>query len=186
MDGFLSNPDMLGRVIAAVKDESALNAALKSEAKVIFILKCSISSAADYVKKAKAAAKKVFIHIDLMEGLGRDDAAIEYIADQIKPDGIITVRAGAIKKAAEKNLQTILRVFLIDSQGIDSAISNIEKTKPSAVEIMPGIMPSVTTRFASKFKNIIVGGLVSTKEEIAEALRAGAVAASTSREELWR
>ena len=38
------------------------------------------------------ANKKVYLHIEMIEGFGKDEAAVRYIANNIKPDGIITTK----------------------------------------------------------------------------------------------
>lgn len=170
-------------VVAAVKDETTFKSALESNVGVIFLLKSDIFSAEDKVKQAHTCGKKVLIHVDLMDGIGRDEAAIKYIAEIIGADGIITTKPGLLKYAKAVGLFTVLRVFLIDSQGLESAIANADKLAPDAVEIMPGLVPKLVSRFSGH--PVIVGGLVSTREEVEAGLAAGAIAASTSDPELW-
>ena len=65
----------------------------------------------------------------------------------------------------------------------------IETRKYGAVtgmfEIMPGVIGKIIRQFANGPIPVLVGGLIDTKEEIAEALSNGAVAISTSKKELW-
>lgn len=58
---------------------------------------------------------------------------------------------------------------------------------PDLMEIMPGIIPKVIPEIKRQCQTpVIAGGMVSTKEEIIELLKVGAVAVSTSREQLWQ
>lgn len=170
-------------VVAAVKDDAAWARALNSSVRVIFLLKSDILSAQSKVDEAHARGKKILIHVDLMDGIGRDEAAIKFIADVLRADGIITTRPALIKYAKTVGLFAVLRVFLIDSQGLESAIVNTDKLSPDAVEIMPGLVPKLIPRF--KPHPVIIGGLVSSREEIAAGRAAGAIAASTSSFDLW-
>ena len=170
-------------VVAAVKDDASFDRALASDTQIIFLLKSDILSAEDKVHIAHEKGKKVLIHIDLMDGIGKDETAIKYIAEIICADGIITTKPMLIKCAKSLGLFSVLRVFIIDSQGLASAIANADKLMPDAVEIMPGLVPKIIPRFAPH--PVIVGGLVSTREEIDDALSFGAIGASTSRHELW-
>ena len=79
----------------------------------------------------------------MIEGFGKDEAAVRYIANNIKPDGIITTKASLVKAATSVGLSSIFRVFMLDSQSIKTAISNIERCKATNVEILPGLIPEL-------------------------------------------
>jgi glycerol uptake operon antiterminator len=80
----------------------------------------------------------------------------------------------------------VLRLFIIDSHSLVTGIKNVLETCPDAVEVMPGIAIKLVERIKDKINvPIIAGGLISTKEDIIEALSKGVLAVSTSSEELW-
>lgn len=172
-------------VVAAVKDEKGFRNALSSRASVVFLLKSELLTVGETVERAHAAGKKILVHVDLTEGIGKDEAAIRYIAERVKPDGVITTRPNIVKCAKACGLYTVFRVFLIDTQGLDSALSNADKLRPDAVELMPGLIPSLVGRFLAPSRAVIAGGLITTREQATAAIKAGAVAASTSDPELW-
>ena len=58
-----------GPVIAAVKDADGLSAALDSEVPVIFLLGGDILTVADAAARVRKAGKRVFVHLDLVDGL---------------------------------------------------------------------------------------------------------------------
>lgn len=172
-------------VIAAVKDEDGLAAALETEIPVIFLLKTDLRYVKSTVERVHAKGKSIFLHIDLMGGIGKDEAAVHFLAEQVCPDGIITTKAALIRAAKEVSLACVYRVFLIDSQGLESAVSNVERLKPTAVEIMPGLMPEMVEKFLPVCKNVILGGLVSRSSQVERGLDCGAIAVSTSVSKLW-
>lgn len=173
------------QTILAVRDEAKLNDALKSSKKIIFLLKSDIMNASELVKRCKDAGKIVFIHLDLMEGIGKDEAAVRYVATSVKPDGVISTKANIIKIANSYGLLTVFRVFLIDSQSVVSAFNALSKFAPTAIEIMPGIVGETINVFAKKFGNVIAGGMISKKEHLSVAIENGAIGVSTSELELW-
>ena len=79
----------------------------------------------------------------------------------------------------------IQRCFALDSRGLESIAEALRNTSPHLMEIMPGVIPKVITRFAKSSIPVIAGGLLQTKTEVMEALRAGATAVSTGSKELW-
>jgi glycerol uptake operon antiterminator len=173
-------------IIAAVKNEETLEKALLSNVEVIFVLSGDICKINDVVNKCHKANKKVYLHIEMIEGFGKDEAAVRYIANNIKPDGIITTKSSLIKAANSLGLDSVFRVFMLDSQSIKTAISNIERCKATNVEILPGLIPELISYFANTVDaNIIAGGLIATKKHVEVAFEKGAIACSTSESSLW-
>ncbi len=176
----------LNPVIAAVQDENDLDIAINSQVNTIFLLCADIFNAQSLVKRIKNAGKSAVIHIDFLEGIGKDAKAIDYIIQVIKPDGIISTKSSHIKIAKEKGMFTIQRFFLIDSKSYEMTIKSVKSIQPDMIEIMPGVMPGIIQRITGRLSiPIIAGGLISNKHDIVEALKAGAVGASTGKKELW-
>lgn len=170
-------------IIAAVR-ENMLDKAIKSPVEIIFLLKTSLIEIEKDILCAHAAGKKIFVHIDLADGIGKDKTGIEFLA-KIGVDGIISTRAQLIRYANELGLISVQRFFALDSKGVDSIAEMLENTSPSLIEIMPGIACKVIKRFACGKIPVIAGGLIETKHEITEALKNGAEAISIGKEELW-
>ena len=170
-------------VIAAVQSNT-LDKALNSPVEIIFDLKVSLLEIEESIKRVHAAGKKIFIHIDLAEGIGKDKTGVEYLA-KCKVDGIISTRGQLIRYANELGLITVQRFFALDSKGVDSIGDMLESANPDLIEIMPGIASKVIKRFVATGITVIAGGLIETKQEITEALNNGAYAVSTGKEQLW-
>ncbi len=176
-----SNP-----IIAAVNDINKFELALASPCKIIFLLTGSILNLSDYVKQADRLEKKVFIHLDLMDGITKDSTGLKFVQEYINPFGIISTRSSLIKRANEAGFYTIQRIFLLDSISVEKGIHDIKSTKPHAVEVVPGVINKVTSEVCHITNTpIIAGGLIKEKKEVIDSLKAGAVCISTSREEIW-
>lgn len=174
--------------IAAVKNNGNIDAAIASKCEIVFLLSGSISDLKNTIARLKDAGKMVFVHVDLIEGLGRDHAAINYIQQEWKPDGIISTKNQLLRYAKEKGLLTIQRFFLLDSISLAQCLKIAQESKPTAIEIMPGVMPQITAEISEKLSSVagvIVGGLVREEKDITNALEAGALGVSASGVELW-
>jgi glycerol uptake operon antiterminator len=175
------------KIICAVKNEAELTAALKTEYNTVFLLKADINSAAKQVKMCHDAGKRVFIHFDLAEGFGKDEASIKYLSNTVRPDGILSTKNSIVKLAKDYGMHAIYRVFMIDSQSMETATSNIAKLSPDAVEIMPGIAFEAIEELSKRVEvQIIAGGFVRTQADVDNAVRAGAVTCSTTSPLLWK
>ncbi|OXM87374.1 glycerol-3-phosphate responsive antiterminator [Paenibacillus rigui] len=174
------------QTIATVKKEEDLELAAQSATNIVFLLTGSLFNIDELVHKIKAAGKHVFVHMEFIEGLAPDKTGVAYMANNVKPTGLISTKSNLIRTAKEFNLMAIQRMFLIDNNAVYRGIKGTEQSQPDAIEVMPGIMPRVIREMTNMTPlPIIAGGLVSNQEEIDEALRAGALAVSVGTSKLW-
>lgn len=138
------------------------------------------------VEQVHANEKKIYIHLDLIGGLGKDQYAVEYMKETVKPDGIITTKSNIVKYAREFKLFAIQRIFMLDSKSLDVATKTVATADADAIEILPGILPSVISSISDHAKvPVIAGGLLRTKKEVITSINSGAMGISTSCKELW-
>ncbi len=174
-------------VIAAVRDESALAAALDSRCAAVFFLGGSLLSLPGWVEAAKRAGKAAFAHVDLLQGVKADAAAIEWCKQAMPLDGVISTRAPLLKIARGMGLITIQRLFLVDSSSLATGIRLMHASPPDMVEVLPGLVgKAIRTLKIELGRPVIAGGMITEEEEAGRALRAGAIAISTSRVSLWK
>lgn len=174
------------QTIASVQKVEELDRALESPVNIIFLLTGSIFNIGDLVDRIKAANKNVFIHMEFIEGIAADRSGVTYVAQNIRPTGIISTKSNLIRGAKEAGLMAIQRIFLIDRSAVVRGIKAAEQSHPDAIEVMPGIMPRVIREMTDMTTlPIIAGGLVGNVREIEEALQAGALAVSAGTSELW-
>lgn len=173
-------------IIAAIRNLEDLKDVYVSNCEVIFLLTSNILILKDTIDDIKQHNKMVFIHFDLVEGLGKDYKAVEYLKEVVKPDGIISTRNNILTYAKDLGMPCIERIFLLDTQALKTGLNSIKQIEPTAIEVMPGVAHNVTRELAMEiYHPIIAGGLVKTKEDVINALSSGAVAVSTSEKSLW-
>lgn len=173
-------------IIAAIRDEKDIDTAIEASINTIFLLKADIFNIKRMIEKIKHSRKNVFVHLDFLEGIGKDHKAIDYIAQEIKPDGIITTSSSHIKYAKQQGLFTIQRFFMVDSLSYETTVRTINSVSPDMLEVMPGVIPGVLSRLNEIIKvPVIAGGLVTSKDEIIQILKAGALGVSTGKKDLW-
>jgi len=175
--------EFINPVIAAVRSDEQYKKALKSDVSAIFMLKADILTISELIKEK--IDKKVFVHVDMAEGVGKDKKGIELLKN-LGVDGIITTKNSLISCAKELGLITVQRFFIIDSGSVATALESASQTKPDFAELMPGVIPKAIKGFIEKTHiPIISGGLIEDKNDIINALSAGAEAVSTGKVELW-
>lgn len=170
-------------VIAAIGDDK-WEEALQFPGKVIFYLSADLLTISQRVEEAHKAGKLLMVHMDLVEGIGKDRTGVAYLT-KCGVDGILSTKSNLIRYAKEQGLIAIQRCFALDSRGLESIADALRNTAPHLVEIMPGVIPKAISKFAKSNLPVIAGGLLQTKAEVMEALNAGATAVSTGCKALW-
>ena len=178
-------------VIAAVKSDAGLQAAVEmEEIQVIFVLYGDGCTIPEILERIKAAGKKAMVHIDLIAGLSAKEISVEFIARQTRADGIITTKPALVRRAKELGIFAVLRFFVIDSLALKN-IENLEMqcgtSRPDFIEVLPGVMPKVLGRIAKVSRiPMIAGGLITEKEDVIAALSVGAIAVSSTNQDVWK
>ena len=173
-------------VIAGIRNEEDLKKVIPSKVRIVFVLYGSIITIKKICERLKEAGKVVFIHVDLIEGLKGDYTGMLFIKQCGEPYGIISTRATNIKNGKKLGFCAIQRIFAVDSLALETGVKNIQSVLPDAVEVLPGVASKIIKSMESAVRvPIIAGGLIQTKMDIMEAISAGAIAISTTKQELW-
>lgn len=173
-----------GKIISAVRSRHEFEKALTAKPENIFLLSGTVLELAHLSLVAKEHGKRLFLHLDMIDGLGKDSAAVEFVA-KLGFFGVISTRGNIIKQAKSLGLCTVQRFFIVDGQSVKTALETVHQTKPSYAELMPGLVYKAIEEFSCEQTPIIAGGLINTRDEAEVALKSGAVAVSASENSLW-
>lgn len=173
-------------IIASVTKEEQIPKMLQSSVERVNLMTGHIGNLETIIRQAHDSGKKVYIHLEMVSGLGKDSHAIHYLAEKFRADGIVTTKSAAVTAARQAGLKSIQRIFAIDTAAIQTAIRMISSCQPDEVELMPGLMPRVIHELKQTIKQpLIVGGLIRHEQEIIEALESGANFISTGDPAMW-
>lgn len=180
--------DMMWRshIIASITNEEQLSQVWEGSVSRVILMTGDITTLGGIVSKLQAVNKQVYVHMEMVNGLGRDASAVHFIAREFNVDGIVTTKSNVIAAARQAGIRSIQRVFAIDSAAVETGIRMIGTSKPDEIELMPGLMPRVIREVKSKVnKPLIVGGLIRHEEEVREALESGADYVSVGHPKFW-
>lgn len=174
-------------IVPAIRNMKDYDELLKTDYEFLVLLNSHIAQVKPLVSHAAERGKKMILHADLIEGLMSDEYATEYLAQEVRPAGIISTRNNVVLTAKRKGLLAIQRIFMLDTLALENSYVQLEKTKPDYVEVLPGIMPRIIREFLEQTNiPVLAGGLIRTEEDVQLALEAGATAVTTSRKALWK
>ncbi|RBW69540.1 glycerol-3-phosphate responsive antiterminator [Bacillus taeanensis] len=174
------------KVLPAVKKMKDFEKILAADYQYIVLLDIHIGQLHSLMQHAKIHNKKIFLHADLIQGLKNDEYAAEFLCQTFKPFGLISTRGSVLRIAKKKGIVAIQRLFLLDTIALETSYKLVEKVRPDFIEVLPGVVPHLIKEVNEATDiPIIAGGLIRTKEEVEQVLQAGAVAVTTSRNNLW-
>lgn len=173
-------------VAAAMKSNEDMQVALKSSSPLLFLLKGDAFQLAPFVIEAHRRSKGVVVHVDLVSGIGKDRAGIQYLG-QIGVDAIITSRSQLVSAGKAEGLVTIQRLLLVDDSAFETGVRTIARAAPDIVEVLPGIIfPEVASTLRQLLPGpFIAGGFIRTATDVARIQAAGGILSSSSTYELW-
>jgi glycerol uptake operon antiterminator len=129
----------------------------------------------------------LFVHIDLVAGLEKSEAGLEYLTGFRRFAGVVTVHHHLARPARRLGMLSIIRLFLSDSRAVERGLAVAVKSHTDAIEILPAV---TAVKVADDFRHCpvprIAGGLCRSEADIAEALDSGCRAVTSTRPELWR
>jgi len=174
-------------VIAALRNVEDFRMEGLSNVGVLFVLGGDIFNLPTIIEQAESFDKLVFVDIDLIKGVGKDASGIRYLAREGHVHGIITTKSNLIKSAQKENLISVQRIFVLDSESLAGGLNVVDKSKPDAIEVLPGlILPKIMDRIRARSSvPVIAGGLITTHQAIQEILSSGAIGISTTSAKLF-
>lgn len=174
-------------VIAAVNSGcSDISDALESDVQILACVRGDIFDLQREVRAIHACGKRLFVHIDLVRGIGKDECGVKFIAKELKAAGIISTHAQSLKAAHNEGVIALQRILLVDGVAFESSINQLFVNKADMAELMPGILPQYIGILNSRAQRpIIATGLIDEKQQVVEAIKAGAIGVTTSKKTLW-
>lgn len=173
-------------VAAASKSVEDQNIALDSHVALIFLLKGDAFQLSEFIARAHQKKKGIGVHIDLISGIGKDRAGIQYLRQQ-GVDAIITSRSHLIAAGKAEGLITIQRLLLLERSAMEAGIKTIGRSQPDIVEVLPGVIfPDMVGQLRQHLSlPLITGGFIRTFADVKRVRAAGALLCSSTSRELW-
>jgi glycerol uptake operon antiterminator len=121
------------------------------------------------------------VDIDTVEGLAPDAAALSFVAERLGIRIVITRRPALALRAGELGYQALLRVYCLDSTGLDRALEG-HPGPPVGTAVSPGLILAHLARSERRRlpAPVLAYGLMRRREDLEAAWAAGAAAVVTN------
>lgn len=175
-------------VIPSVNNLRFLDQACNGDAPILFLTKTNICNLHGIVEPIHAAKKKAFVHLEFMNGFKADREGLKLLKNAYKVDGVVSANLHALFEANSLGLETIYRLFLVDSISLERSENVLKGAHFSGIEVLPAInaieeVQDLKEKLPNEF--LIAGGFVRKQEVINRAFHEGYTAVDTSDPTLW-
>ncbi len=185
-----SLPDLLARckTLPVIENRVQFAHALDApQVSTIILRHCNLFEFATLLERAHHYGLSIYVNIDQIEGIHADTAGLRYLADHFHVAGIISSNPRTLSLGKQPGLETIQRIFAADSAGLEAALESVDKQYVDLLDISPALVvpylvPYLETSLPLPF---IASGLIYTSQQVQAVLRAGALAVTVTRGELW-
>jgi glycerol uptake operon antiterminator len=159
----------------------------RSAVRAIVLHHCNVFEFADLLGRAIRAGCAVYINMDHIDGIYTDEAGFQYLRERLHVSGVLSSYPRALAVAKQTGLETIQRIFAVDSTGLKSSIAsvdtdNIDMLDFAPAQVVPHIMPRLRPCLPIPY---MASGLLHTPEQLQAVLRNGAQAVVVTHFERW-
>lgn len=156
--------------------------------RAILLRHCNLFELASLLEQAHDSGLSLYVNIDHIDGIHSDAAGLRYLADHFRIAGVLSNHPKLLVLAKGFGLETIQRIFAVDSTGLEMALEAVDRSHTDLLDISPAlVIPYVIPRLVAPLPLPFIGsGLIQTSRQIQRILHADAAGVAVMRKELWR
>jgi glycerol uptake operon antiterminator len=176
------------KIIPIVENRAHFTQALDtSRISAILLRHCNLFDLTGLLDEACQRMLSVYVHVDHIDGIHADSAGLRYLAERLHITGIISNHPRILSLGKSFGLETIQRIFVVDSTGLEMALESVDTAYVDLLDVSPAlvipyIVPTLSGLLPLPF---IASGLISTPQQVQAVLRSGASGVAVGRPELW-
>ncbi len=156
-----------------------------SQITTILLRHCNLFELRPMLEHARQREVAVYVNVDHIDGIHPDAAGLRYLAHQLHIAGIISSNPRILALGKGFDLETIQRIFAVDSAGLEVALESIDSRHVDLLDISPALVIPYVVAHTPLPLPFIGSGLIYTFQQVQAVLRAGALRVAVARTELW-
>lgn len=159
----------------------------QSRGRALLLRHCNLFELGPLLNKAQQRGYSIYVNIDHIDGINADAAGLHYLAEHLHIIGIISHHPKILAQGKEVGLETIQRIFAVDSTGLETALESVDTHSVDILDISPAlVIPYIGASLPTALPLPFIGsGLITTQEQIQAILHSGALSVTVWRPELW-
>src|SRR5207248_11282570 len=110
-----------------------------SRRNAVVLRHCNLFEFTNLLRNAHRRALSVYVNIDHIDGIRADSAGLRYLAEQLHVTGIISNHPRILSSGKSFGLETIQRIFAVDSTGLEMALETVDKACVDLLDVSPAL-----------------------------------------------
>ena len=151
----------------------------------IMLRHCNLLELRPLLEHAFEREMAVYVNVDHSDGIHPDSAGLRFLAHQLHIAGIVSSNPRILALGKSFELETIQRLFAVDSTGLEAALESLDSHNVDLLDISPALVIPFVVSHRTLPLPFIGSGLISTFQQAQSVLRAGALRVTTARPELY-
>lgn len=177
-----------GRTIPAIESRAQFLRIFETpKVRAIVLRHCNIFELTGLLERTQQRKIASYVNVDHIDGIHADSAGLRYLAERLHINGIISNHPRVLTLGKALGLETVQRIFALDSTGLETALSSIDVETVDLLDISPAlVIPHITEQLQIPLPlPFIASGLLLNTNHVHAVLHAGAQAVIVAREQLW-
>ena len=148
---------------------------------------CNVFEFADLLGRAYRSGCSVYVNMDHIDGIYADDAGFHYLAERLHVKGVVSSHPKALASAKEAHLETIQRIFAVDSTGLKLSLESVDINCVDMLDFAPArVVPHIMPRLQACLPvPYMASGLLHTVDQLQAVLSSGVRAVAVTHLERW-
>jgi glycerol uptake operon antiterminator len=176
------------KVIPVAESRAQLAHVLEqTRGKAVLLRHCNLFDCTPLLDSARRRGYTFYVNADHMDGINADAAGLHYLAEHLHISGIISNNPKVLVWGKNAGLETIQRIFAVDSTGLETALETVDTRTVDLLDISPAlVIPHIISHLEARSSLPFIGsGLITTHGQIQMILKSGAIGVTVLRSELW-
>ncbi len=174
------------KMIPFIENRTQLARAIEApHISTILLHHCNLFDFRAMLRRAYERELAIYVNVDHIDGIVPDTAGLRFLANELHITGIVSSNARILALAKNFELETVQRLFAVDSTGLEVALDSVDSQYVDLLDISPALVIPYAVPHTSLSLPFIGTGFVHTLQQVQMVLGAGAVGVTVSRSELW-
>lgn len=174
------------KTLPLIEDRQHFMRALASKRiSALLLHHCNVFELKSQLREAHARELAIYVNMDHIDGIAADSYGLHFLSEEFHIAGVISSNPRLLAQAKAIGLETILRIFSVDSTGLDVALASVDRQDVDLLDLAPALAIPHAVAQLPRDLPFIGTGFVSTPQQVQRILRAGALGVAVSSPDLW-
>jgi glycerol uptake operon antiterminator len=129
------------KVIPVIESRVQFSQVLEqAQGRALLLRHCNLFDLTGQLGSAYRRGYSVYVNVDHIDGIHPDAAGLHYLAEHLHVAGIVSNHPKILSLGKQFGLETIQRIFTVDSTGLEAALESVDSEHTDLLDIAPALV----------------------------------------------